>query len=63
MFLVKSFGLEYVDKRSVNSVLWIIDGPGVKEKMEQISSMGYELGYSKVGSRSTNRRAAYYYGM
>ena len=63
LFLVKSFGLEYVDKRSVNSVLWIIDGPGVKEKMEQISSMGYELGYSKVGSRSTNRRAAYYYGM
>ena len=51
---------EVIDKRPSMGVLWVIDGPGVFDAVEQLNNVGLKFDYAKNGSRSTGHRPAYY---
>lgn len=53
-------GFEVYDRRPMNGALWVIDGPGVIDRLKRLNEYGYEFHYSKNGSRSTGHRPAYY---
>ncbi len=59
--ILSDYGIEYIDRRGRNGVLWIIDGPGTEDAVRLLRSNGYILNYTDKGSRSTGHRPAYYY--
>lgn len=53
-------GLELYDRRDRNGTLWVVDGPGVKQRITELESLGFRFKYTAKGSRTTGHRPAYY---
>lgn len=54
-------GVEFIDRRNKNGVLWVVDCPKTKEIVRKLERDGYRFEYTPKGSRSTDHRPAYYY--
>ena len=53
--------LAFIDKRSKNGVLWVIDEGAATSVIKELRLKGYNFKYAERGSRSTDHRPAYYY--
>lgn len=53
--------IEFIDRRP-KGALWILDGEDISHHIETLRKMGYSMGYTSNGSRSTDYKPSYYYG-
>lgn len=53
-------GLEVLDRRDVGGTLWVVDGPGVEQRISNLEAAGLRFKFVSKGSRATGHRPAYY---
>ncbi len=57
--MLKSVNIYHIDL-GPKAPVWIIDGPGVADYIEDFEERGYSFKYSPNGSKSTRGKAAYF---
>lgn len=52
--MLEAEDIEYIDNTSKNGCLWVVGGPGLKDKLEKFSILGYHFTYKPGGGNSTH---------